>query len=295
MTRILIAGATGQIGRELARTLAALGEIVAPARAVLDLERPASIRAVLRDANPAVIVNAAAFAAMDEAETDPGRAQQVNGVAPGVIAEEAARLGALLVHYSSAYVFSGDAGRPYREDDPPGPINAYGASKLAGERAIAATAARHLVLRLSWVHSLHGANFLTAILRLARERPELPVVEDQTGSPTWARSVAAATARLIAHPDLDRAPSGIYHLSAAGAVSRRALAQAILAGARRVLGEAAPRARVVPVASADYPLPAARPRYAVLDNARLARAFGIRLPDWRVEIDACLAELAGAP
>ena len=288
--RILLTGGTGQLGWELRHALPPVGEVVAPPRGLLDLERPDSIRTAIRQVRPDVIVNAGAFAAMDPAEAEPERAMRVNGVAPGVIGAEAARLGALLVHFSSAYIFDGTATRPYPEDDPPNPINAYGKSKLAGEQAILDSGVRHVILRLSWIHSLRGANFLTAILRLAREEPEIPVVGDQIGSPTWARSVAQATAQVLArHRDAD-APTGVFNLSAAGAVSRSAFAEEIIAIASGDTGDRRAWARVIPVSSAEYAVAARRPRYCLLDNSRMQLAFGIELPAWHAEVRACLAE-----
>jgi dTDP-4-dehydrorhamnose reductase len=292
MTKILLAGGTGQIGWELQHTLPAAGEVIAPARDRMDLANPDSIRSAIRAATPEVIVNAAAFTSMDQAEAQPALAMQVNGVAPGIIAEEAKRLNALLVHYSSAYVFDGGSARPYVEDDPPGPINAYGRTKLAGERAIAAAGCAYIIFRLSWIHSLRGTNFLTAILRLAGEKTELPVVDDQIGSPTWARSVAHATQRVLKKWRPAGGQTGIFHLSASGMVSRSGFANEIIEAGRRTGLGAGARARVQPVASADYPLPALRPKYCVLDNAGIRRAYAIEMPHWKDEVVACMADTA---
>jgi dTDP-4-dehydrorhamnose reductase len=291
MRRILLTGGDGQIGWELRRTLAPLGQVLAPERDRLDLANPDSLRAAIRAARPQAIVNAAAFSSMDKAEAAPDAAMQVNGIAPGILAEEAKRLNALLVHYSSAYVFDGTGTRPYVEDDTPAPINAYGRSKLAGERAIAAVGAAHVILRLSWVHSLRGANFLTAILKLAREKDDLPVVDDQVGSPTWARSIADASARILAQWRAPDGPTGVFHLTAAGAVSRYGFARETLELLRR-LGTPA-RAAVRPVTTGEYPLPATRPRMCLLDNGGVARAFGVVLDDWRCGLEQCLGALAG--
>jgi dTDP-4-dehydrorhamnose reductase len=213
----------------------------------------------------------------------------VNGEAPGILAEEAERLDALLVHYSSAYVFDGASDRPYGEDDPPNPVNVYGRAKFAGEQAIAATGAAHVILRLSWIYSLRGANFLTAILERASQREELAVVDDQIGSPTWARPVAEATARILQQSLSARSRSGIFHLSAAGAVSRFRFAQAIIAAGSRLRSETRPWARVRPVASADYPLPARRPRYTVLAHRKIQAVFGIEMGEWQTQFDAFVA------
>ena len=293
MRRILLTGATGQIGWELRHTLAPTGEVIAPDRSRLDLALPDSIRGAIREAQPGIIVNAAAFSSMDKAEAEPDAAMQVNGVAPGVLAEEAKRLGALLVHYSSAYVFDGTGTRPYLENDTPNPINTYGRSKLAGEQAIAAVGGAHVIVRLSWIHSLRGSNFLAAILKLAREKPELPVVDDQIGSPTWARAAAAATTQMLDAWHKAGA-NGVFHLSAAGAVSRYGFAREILDAARE-RGDARIRATVRPVTTAEYPLPAARPLNCTMNCDKIARVFGIGMPYWKSQVGDCLAERTGAP
>ncbi|HEX6266246.1 MAG TPA: dTDP-4-dehydrorhamnose reductase, partial [Burkholderiales bacterium] len=224
--RILLVGRNGQVGRELAQALAPLGEVNAPSRAQLDLTDADRIAAVVRGASPEVIVNAAAYTAVDRAESEPDAAFSVNASAPRLLAEEAARLGALLVHYSTDYVFDGEKAGPYAEDDTPRPLNVYGASKLAGERAIAAAGCRHLILRTSWVYGPHGSNFMRTILRAARERPELRVVDDQWGAPTSSTALARATARLLpSHPE------GLYHITAAGKTTWYGFARAIVARA----------------------------------------------------------------
>ena len=291
MPRILLTGKTGQVGWELARALAPLGELIAPGRGEMDLADPDSIRSAIRQARPEIIVNAAAFASVDEVEAQPELAMQVNGVAPGILAEEAKRIGALLVHYSSAYVFDGRSTRPYVEEDPPNPINVYGKTKLAGERAIAACGGAHLILRMSWIYSLRGVNFLTTFLKLAREKKELPVVNDQIGNPTWARAVAEATATLLGSGDVrDRA--GLYHLSASGSVSRFTFAERILAIARELL-RMNTNTTLKPVTTADYPLPAARPLNCATSKQKIGRAFGIEMPRWDAQLRSSLAQLAG--
>ena len=190
MTKILVTGKTGQVGWELQRTLATLGQVIAPDRRGMDLGDPDSIRAAIRACSPQIIVNAAAYTAVDQAESEPDLALAINGAAPGIMAEEAKRLGALLVHYSTDYVFDGAKSGPYTEDDQPNPLSAYGSSKLAGERAIAASGARYLIFRTSWVYGARGKNFLRTILRLAQERDELRIVDDQVGAPTWCRAIA---------------------------------------------------------------------------------------------------------
>jgi dTDP-4-dehydrorhamnose reductase len=217
---ILLLGPTGQVGWELERALAPLGAVIALARPQLDLRQPDSIRNAIRGNHPEIIVNAAGYTAVDRAESEPELAMQVNGIAPGIMAEEARRIDALLVHYSTDYVFDGARAEPYTEADEPRPLNIYGRTKLAGERAIAAAGSAYLTLRTSWVYGARRPNFVLAILKLAREKPELSVVEDQIGSPTWARALAAATVDILRRPEHAREAAGIYHLSAQGHTSR---------------------------------------------------------------------------
>jgi len=270
--RILLTGGSGQVGWELRKTLAPLGEVAAPGRADLDLRDPARIREAVRASNPDAIVNAAAYTAVDKAESEREAAFAMNATAPGVLAEEAKRNGALLVHYSTDYVFDGAKPTPYVEEDEPNPLNVYGASKLAGERAIAASGCRHLILRTSWVYGPRGSNFLLTMLRLARERPELRVVDDQVGAPTSSLAIARATAQVLrpgAH--------GLYHLSAAGQTSWCGFARAILARA----GLATP---VRAIRTEDYPTPARRPRNSRLNCARLRADFGLALAPWEEQL-----------
>jgi dTDP-4-dehydrorhamnose reductase len=280
--RILLTGRNGQVGWELERSLAPLGEIIATDRATLELADPDAIRRVAREAKPELIVNAAAYTAVDQAESEPELAMRINAVAPGVLAEEAQRLGAWLIHYSTDYVFDGSSKRPYCEGDETNPINAYGRSKLAGEQAIAASGARYLILRSSWVYGLRGRNFLLAILQRAQSGAALRVVDDQIGAPTWSRQIAEVTARIVAgRSDV----GGIYHLSAGGETTWCGFARAILA-------LAGIDAEVRPIATAEFPTAADRPRYSVLDCAKLARDFGAALPDWRDGLGRCMAERA---
>jgi dTDP-4-dehydrorhamnose reductase len=275
--RILLTGRNGQVGWELERTLAPFGEVIALDRKQLDLADEASISRATRAAAPNVIVNAAAYTAVDRAESEPALASAVNGIAPGILAEEARRSDALLVHYSTDYVFDGEKGAPYREDDPPGPAGVYGRSKLEGEQAIQASGCRHLILRTGWVYAARGNNFVRTVLKLARERGELRVVGDQTGSPTSAHELAAATATLLAQgPPAD----GIYHLSAAGETSwyDYALAVVSLAGLTDT--------KVWRITTAEYPTVARRPRYSVLSNEKIRNAAGIALADWRAPLEA---------
>ena len=258
--RILLTGRTGQIGWELERTLATLGDLVATDRRQLDLVDPDAIRRVIRKTEPNLIVNAAAFTDVDLAESEPETAMAVNGVAPGILAEEARRLRAALVHYSTDYVFDGTATAPYTETDRPNPINVYGRTKLAGEQAIRDEGVRHLILRTSWVYGGRGENFLQAILRLASAGGEIAVATDQTGSPTWSRLVAEATAQMLAKVSAaagDRYGAlgevgGTYHLTAADCTTRYEFARSIVDHAFR---EGLPRPRLVPITSADADRP----------------------------------------
>ena len=284
--RILLTGCAGQLGRELKRSLCCLGEVIACDRQEFDLADPDALRKAVREAAPTVIVNTAAHTAVDKAESEPELAMAINAIAPGVLAEEARRLGALLIHYSTDYVFDGTKPAPYTEDDSPAPLSVYGRSKREGELAIAATGARHLILRTSWVYGLHGANFMKTMLRLGKERDELRVVGDQVGAPTWSRHLADATALIVARRD---APQGLYHLAAAGETSWHGYAEAIFAEARRA-GLLNKSPVVHRITSADYPLPAARPANSRLDCSRFRRDFDLTLPDWRTGLIDCLAD-----
>jgi dTDP-4-dehydrorhamnose reductase len=217
---------------------------------------------------------------------------RVNGIAPGIMAEEAKRLGAVLVHYSTDYVFDGELDRPYFEDDPPNPVNAYGRSKLAGERAIEAVGGQYLILRTSWVYSARGSNFVLTVLRLARERSELSMVDDQSGSPTWARALAESTAALLRQRDLIGRQSGVYHLAAAGHASRFELANAIIAVMQELSGSAASWATVRPIRTREYPLPARRPRHPIMNQDKAHRVLGVEMKQWQTALRSCLAEIA---
>lgn len=285
---ILLTGARGQLGAELARALREHGDVVATDRRTLDVADPDAIVAAVRGARPDLIVNAAAYTAVDLAEKETAAAYAVNERAAGVLAEEAKRLGAVLIHYSTDYVFDGTRTTPYPEDAPANPLNAYGASKLAGERAIAAVGGHALVLRTGWVYGLYGRNFLVTIRRLAAERDELRIVADQVGVPNWTRALAQSTARIVASglPALAERP-GLYHLSSTGAASWYDFARAIVGDV--------PRPRVVAIATTEYPLPARRPAYGVLATARFEDAFGFGLPDWRAALVDCIASSATRP
>ena len=290
---ILLIGGNGQIGWELRQALAPLGAVRVLDRSVLDLASAEAVRDAVRETAPGIIVNAGAYTAVDRAESEPDLAQAVNGSAPGILAEEAKRLGAALVHYSTDYVFDGRLTRPYREDDPTGPISAYGRSKLAGEQAIAAVGGAYLILRTAWVYSLRGANFLTTIGRLAAQQEELRVVDDQRGAPTWARAIAEATALILTRCNARSGPGelgergGLYHLSAAGETTWFGFAEAIISG-MRAAGDRLSAREVVAIATADYPTPAQRPAWSVLDCGKARDAFGVNLPHWRDQLGRCM-------
>lgn len=277
--RILLTGRNGQVGWELAGALTPIGEVIALDRASLDLGDADAIRRVMREVRPDVLVNAAAYTAVDRAEAEPQVASRVNGVAPGILAEEARERGTLLIHYSTDYVFDGEKDAPYTEEDPPNPLSTYGRSKLAGEVAIQASGCRHVILRTSWVYSSRGGNFLRTILRLARERPELRVVDDQFGGPTSAIAIARATAAILRNPRSE----GLFHMSAGGSTSWHGFAQ-------KILEHESPSTRLFPIPSKDYPSAARRPRNSVLDNSRLQQSFGIVLDDWRTQLREVLTQ-----
>jgi len=296
--KILVTGVGGQVGWELMRACQPLGEVVGVGRAQADLADPEAIRAVVRRERPRVILNPAAYTAVDQAEREEALALRINRDAVAILAEEAMRLGALLVHYSTDYVFDGKLARPYREDDAPHPIGVYGRSKLAGEEALRASACDWLCLRTSWLYAARGRNFLRTILRLAGEREELRVVDDQIGAPTAARLVADASAQIIARTLVERAAgtfaSAVLHLSAGGAISWHGFAERVVAAAR-----AQPRApdmrvrRIVPIASDEYPQAAPRPRNSRLDCGALARRYDLELPRWEAGLALCVEELYG--
>jgi len=285
---ILVTGTQGQIGFELAQLLAPLGNVVAADRAMLDLADPDAIVAVMRRQKPAVIVNAGAYTAVDRAESEPALASAINARAPGILAEEAKRAAAVLVHFSTDYVFDGARTTPYPEDAPTAPLNVYGETKLEGERAIADAGAKAIVLRTSWVYGLRGKNFLLTMRKLAAERDHLAVVADQIGVPNWSRTLASATARIVATGVSAMAErSGLYHLSSSGEASWYDFARAILGDTSK--------ARLLPIATADYPTPARRPAYGVLATSRFESTFGFALPSWREALADCVASGAAPP
>jgi dTDP-4-dehydrorhamnose reductase len=306
--RILLAGSRGQVGRGLARLLPALGEVTAPDRQQLNLTKPEQIRGVIRTLRPELIVNAAAYTDVDRAESEVAVAKVVNCDAPRVMAEEALKVGAVLVHYSTDYVFDGKKGTPYMEDDPTGPLNAYGRTKLAGEQAIVQSGVPHLILRTAWVYDRSGRNFMRTILRLATHREELRIVQDQIGAPTWSQEISRATVQILqklcAQGSLREAfigSGGIYHLTARGEVSWCGFAKTILEEASSHLltsswlifateGRPLITRRITPITTTEYPTPARRPQYSVLSNARLAQVFGVRLPDWRTQLHSVFTD-----
>jgi len=292
--RILVFGCIGQVGWELRHKLACLGPVTAIDYPQIDLSKPDSIRATVRAAQPAVIVNAAAYTAVDKAESEPELAMAINGTAPGVIAEEAKRLGSLLVHYSTDYVFDGAKQCPYVETDAPNPINVYGKTKLAGDQAIQAVGGDFLVLRTSWVYGARGSNFLLTMLRLAKEKPELRIVDDQIGAPTSSECIAQATADILAQllaaagGGLGEC-SGIYNLTSAGETSWFGFAKALLAQSAAAFGFTVPS--LIPIRTSDYPRPARRPANSRLSCQRLAKTFGIAMPPWEDALSLVLETL----
>ena len=293
MKRIVVTGGNGQLGWELRRALAPLGEVIAPGREILDLARPHLLAQALAALKPDLLVNPAAYTAVDKAEAEPDRARLVNAEAPGMLAETARKLGVPLIHYSTDYVFDGRLARAYRETDAPSPQSVYGATKQAGEAAVAAVGGRFLILRTSWVYGLRGKNFLLTMRRLGREREEVGVVDDQVGAPTWCRLIAEASSQLAVHwlaggeAGRDRLETawGLYHLSAGGHTSWHGFAAAIFAHLQR---QGEQTARLQAITSADYPTPARRPANSVLDCSKLRAAFGLALPDWQTGLDLCL-------
>jgi dTDP-4-dehydrorhamnose reductase len=294
--KLLLLGGNGQVGRELRRSLLPLGELVVATRdgsdadVVADFDTPESLVALIARIAPDVVVNAAAYTAVDKAETDADAAFRINADAVAAIARQCASAGTLLVHYSTDYVFDGSANQPYREDHATAPLGVYGESKLAGEQAIRASGARHAILRTAWVYASHGKNFLLTMLRLAGEREELRVVADQVGAPTPAAWIADATAVLI-QQGVDA--SGTWHLTAGGETSWHGFAEAIIDDAH-VRGLIGRKPRVIGIPTSDYPTPARRPAYSVLDTARLQRDFGTQPPAWREGLRRTLDELVVA-
>ena len=288
LPNLLVIGCRGQVGWELMRTLQPLGRVTGVDFPEVDLTRPESLRPCLDAVRPQAVLNAAAYTAVDRAESEPEAARRLNALAPGLLAAEARRRGAWLVHFSTDYVFDGSARTPYTEEAPANPLSTYGRTKAEGDAAVQQAGGRHLIFRLCWVYGGRGQNFLRTMLRLATTRDELRVVNDQHGCPTWSRLIAEATAQALARalrtPDPD-ALTGVYHLACAGVATwydfARAIWESVPAAARRA-------ARLTPLTTADYPTPARRPAWSVLDCGKLERVFGLRLPDWRTGLRLAL-------
>ena len=296
---LLVFGGSGQVGRQLRRALAPLGTVIAPTRTEADLTDPDSLRGIIERVRPLVIVNAAAVTNVDQAERDPALANAVNAAAPGIMADAARRVGALVVHYSTDYVFDGATRVPYDEDAQPNPIIGYGRSKLAGERGVAIADVPHLIIRTSWVYSVTGPGFVASLLRDIPRKPIVRIVADQVGSPTWSRSLAIATAALVRaavrgdEVVLNPADCGIYHLGGSGEGSRVEIAEAVIdALGARLVGE---RPRIVPISAATFGALAQRPHYSALSNLRASKRFGITLQPWRAELRRMVSEEYQSP
>jgi dTDP-4-dehydrorhamnose reductase len=303
--RILLTGRNGQIGRALERILAETAVLKALGHQELDLKDTHSLRETIRAFKPHLLLNAAGYTAVDQAESEEPLVRRINADGPMAMAEEAKKIGAALVHYSTDYVFDGRKDQPYTEEDATNPLSAYGRTKLAGEKAIEQIGGRYAIFRTGWVYGTRGKNFLLTILRLASEREELGIVRDQIGAPTWSRAIAEATARIVmdewqrAGAELFAGRTAIYHMTAGGQTSWYDFAVAIIERARcckdrsRWLGKAISERplkvrRIVPIDTKDYPTPARRPAYSVLSNARLQATFGVKLADWRIQLETAL-------
>jgi dTDP-4-dehydrorhamnose reductase len=286
--RILLIGKVGQVGWELRRTLAPMSQLVCVDFPEIDLSSGDSIRKWVTEARPQIVVNAAAYTAVDKAEAEPDKAMKINGVAPGILAQAARKMGALMVHYSTDYVFDGGKKEPYVETDTPNPLGVYGRSKLAGDEAVRAVGGAHLIFRLCWVYGARGQNFMMTMMRLAREREKLRVVSDQVGCPTWSRLIAATTAlalkQTLAAKDLG-AFTGTYHLASSGATSWHGFASAIVG---LMPAERKKCSHVEAIPSSEYPTPAKRPAYSVLGCDKLERTFALRLPPWEESLKQVL-------
>jgi dTDP-4-dehydrorhamnose reductase len=294
--RILILGAGGQLGHELTHSFAGAGEVIAHDRQSVDLASEERLRSAIHDAKPDLILNAAAYTAVDRAESEPELAHAINARAPGVMAEEATRHDILLVHYSTDYVFDGSKSGAWAEENAPNPLNVYGASKLAGEEAIRKAGGKHLIFRTSWVYAPHGRNFLLTMLRLGRERDRLNVVSDQIGAPTTAAALAEATRSItdgIFAGKFGSADqwSGLYHMTCAGKTSWHGFAEAIFANAEELALLHRPKPQVLPIPTSEYPTPAKRPHNSALSNEKLQQTFGIALPAWQDALQATLLKL----
>jgi dTDP-4-dehydrorhamnose reductase len=307
---ILLTGKNGQIGAELCRLLGSLGKLVALDRQQIDLTKPEEVRRAIGEVRPNLIVNAAAYTAVDQAEKEESIARAINSDAPALMATEAKKIGAALVHYSTDYVYDGSKKSPYEEDDLANPLSAYGRTKLSGEQAIRDSGVPHLIFRTAWVYGTSGRNFLLTVLRLAAQKEELRMVRDQVGAPSWSREIARATCKILAQlvdPRSDGVAiskvSGTYHLTAAGETNWCDFARAILEEASRTDqsvtwlaaatgGRPLIAQRVVAITTEEYPTPARRPAYSVLSDALLQQTFGLRLPDWRAQLQSAFQSSA---
>lgn len=286
--RILLIGHDGQVGWELHRTLATLGKIIHFNKQELDLSQPSLIREKIQEVRPSIIVNAAAYTAVDKAEAEPALARAINERAPGVIAEEAKKLDALIVHYSTDYIFNGQSQRPYTEHDAPEPLNEYGASKLAGDQAIIHSGCHYFIFRTTWVYGARGHNFLLTMLRLAKERTQLKIINDQIGAPTWSRLIAEASAQILMHHQPHQ--QGIYNLTSSGATSWHGFASTIFKLLKEVKEDfTAPE--VLPIPTSEYPTPAKRPHYSILCHDKLEKNFAVTMPDWEDSLKLCIGDM----
>jgi dTDP-4-dehydrorhamnose reductase len=293
--KILLTGVTGQVGHHLKPALEARGwEVIAPTRDILDLADPDSIVRTMREVKPQLIINPAAYTAVDKAESEPELAMAINGIAPGIFAEQAKQLGIPLIHYSTDYVFDGTKRGPngelvpYTEDDTPNPINVYGKTKLAGEQAIQASGCQHLILRTSWVYSMHGKNFLRTMLRLAKERDELRIVDDQWGTPTWAGWIAQATTKILDESQSNQFEiQGRFNLVNSGNTTWRGFAEEIFAQTKQ-LGPYNSIPVVCGITAQEYPTPAKRPANSILNADKAFQIFNINPAEWQISLKACI-------
>lgn len=290
MKKVLITGCNGQVGWDLQHSLAGFGELIAVDRQTLDLSLPDTIGPIIQKIRPDIIVNAAAYTAVDKAESEKDLAMVVNGLAPGVLAKEAKKLNALLVHYSTDYIFDGSSQLPYKENDRTDPLNTYGHSKLVGEQAIRHVNPRHLILRTSWVYASRGKNFLLTMLKLAKEREMLKIVNDQYGAPTWSRAIADATRQILSSVPPYFNKWGTYHLTCSGKTSWLDFADKIFYYySQKNPGFKIPQLTGIP--SAEYPTPAKRPSNSLLSHQKLNKTFGFHMPHWEKSLELCLQEL----
>lgn len=286
MKKILILGKEGQIGWELERVLSSLGLVIALNRSQVDLNHPHSLIGAINSFHPDIVINAAAYTAVDKAEKESDLAKSINGIAPGILAEEVKKIGGLLVHYSTDYVFNGESKIPYKESDETDPQNVYGKTKLMGEKAIQEVGGNYIILRTSWVYGSRGTNFFLTMLKLAKDRKILNIVNDQIGSPTWSRFIAQATAQILLCPFKK---SEIYHLTSSEAISWHGFAENIFAFIREKNSDLnIPVVKAIP--SSEYPTTAKRPFYSVLDNTKCLQNFGFCLPSWKKGLELCMQE-----